>query len=211
MCTVAGTFFGKAARIVHSYTTEIQPLAEQVNRLLDHNQETVERQRTHVGNLAHALKTPLSVMLAEAGTHKGDLPDMVRKQTEVMKAQVDHHLRRARAAARAAHGLGEKTPVGEVVDELAVMLERVFQSKDVEIDWRAPDDLAFLGERQDLQEILGNLMENACKWSTRRVRVSAGASGLGQMIAVIEDDGSGRPREVILSRPFALLPKSGLV
>jgi signal transduction histidine kinase len=213
---IANVRKGRAARIEHIYPLEIQPLAEQVNRLLDHNQEVVERQRTHVGNLAHALKTPLSVMLAEAEAEKGLLADTVRKQTEVMKGQVDHHLRRARAAARAAHGLGERTPVGEVVDELAVMLERVFQSKDVEIDWRAPDDLAFLGERQDLQEILGNLMENACKWSARRVRVSAGASGLGQMIVVVEDDGPGLPedqREAVLKRGTRLdedAPGSGL-
>ena len=206
---------GKAARIVRSYPLEIQPLAEQVNRLLDHNQETVERQRTHVGNLAHALKTPLSVMLSEAGSQKGDLPDMVRKQTEVMKAQVDHHLRRARAAARA-QLLGERTPIADVLDEMAVMLERVFEEKSVEIDWRAPDELGFRGERQDLQEILGNLMENACKWSTRRVRVSAGASGLGQMIAVVEDDGRGVPadqRDGMLKRGARLdedAPGSGL-
>lgn len=207
---------GKAARIEHAYPTEIQPLAEQVNRLLDHNQEVVERQRTHVGNLAHALKTPLSVMLTEAGTDQGPLADIVRRQSEVMKGQVDHHLRRARAAARAAHGLGEKTPVGEVLDEMAVMLERVFQSKGVEIDWRAPDELAFLGERQDLQEILGNLIENACIWSRRRVRISAGASGLGQMIAVVEDDGPGLPadqRDGVLKRGARLdenAPGSGL-
>jgi len=213
---IANVRKGRAARIEQAYPIEIQPLAQQVNRLLDHNQEVVDRQRTHVGNLAHALKTPLSVMLAEAEGQTGPLADIVRKQTEVMKGQVDHHLRRARAAARAAHGLGERTPVGDVVDELAVMLERVFQSKDVEIDWRAPDDLAFLGERQDLQEILGNLMENACKWSTRRVRVSAGASGLGQMIAVIEDDGPGLPedqREAVLQRGTRLdedAPGSGL-
>ncbi|WP_439472616.1 sensor histidine kinase [Brevundimonas sp.] len=206
---------GKAARIVHSYPVEIQPLAEQVNRLLDHNQETVERQRTHVGNLAHALKTPLSVMLAEAGTQQGPLPDMVRKQTEVMKAQVDHHLRRARAAARA-QLLGERTPIAEVLDEMAVMLERVFEWKTVEIDWRAPDDLGFRGERQDLQEILGNLMENACKWSKRRVRISAGATGLGQMVVVVEDDGPGLPedqREAALQRGMRMdetTPGSGL-
>jgi signal transduction histidine kinase len=206
---------GKAARIVHSYPVEIQPLAEQVNRLLDHNQETVERQRTHVGNLAHALKTPLSVMLAEAGTQQGPLPDMVRKQTEVMKAQVDHHLRRARAAARA-QLLGERTPIAEVLDEMAVMLERVFEWKKVEIDWRAPDDLGFRGERQDLQEILGNLMENACKWSKRRVRISAGATGLGQMVVVVEDDGPGLPedqREAALQRGMRMdetTPGSGL-
>ena len=213
---IANVRKGRAARIEKDYPTEIQPLAEQVNRLLDHNQEVVDRQRTHVGNLAHALKTPLSVMLAEAGSDTGPLADIVRRQSEVMKGQVDHHLRRARAAARAAHGLGERTPVGEVIDELAVMLERVFQSKDVEIDWRAPDELAFLGERQDLQEILGNLMENACKWSNRRVRVSAGASGLGHMIAVVEDDGSGLPadqREAVMKRGARLdedAPGSGL-
>jgi len=192
---------GKAARIARSYPMEIQPLAEQVNRLLAHNQETVERQRTHVGNLAHALKTPLSVMLAEAGAQKGALPDMVRKQTEVMKAQVDHHLRRARAAARA-QMLGERTPIAEVLDEMAVMLERVFEEKGVVIDWRAPDELAFRGERQDLQELLGNLMENACKWAKRRVRVSAGPTGLGQMVVVVEDDGPGLPEE---QREAALL------
>ena len=184
-------------------------------RLLDHNQETVERQRTHVGNLAHALKTPLSVMLAEAGSQKGSLPDMVRKQTEVMKAQVDHHLRRARAAARA-QMLGERTPIAEVLDEMAVMLERVFEEKAVEIDWRAPDELGFRGERQDLQEILGNLMENACKWAKRRVRVSAGPTGLGQMVVVVEDDGPGLPpdqREAALERGARMdetTPGSGL-
>jgi signal transduction histidine kinase len=206
---------GKAARIAHSYPLEIQPLAEQVNQLLDHNQETVERQRTHVGNLAHALKTPLSVMLAEAGTQQGVLPDMVRKQTEVMKAQVDHHLRRARAAARA-QSLGERTPIAEVLDEMAVMLERVFEEKGVEIDWRAPDELGFRGERQDLQEILGNLIENACKWAKRRVRISAGATGLGQMVVVVEDDGPGLPedqREAALQRGMRMdetTPGSGL-
>lgn len=206
---------GKAARIARSYPTEIQPLAEQVNRLLDHNQETVERQRTHVGNLAHALKTPLSVMLAEAGSQKGDLPDMVRKQTEVMKAQVDHHLRRARAAARA-QLLGERTPIAEVLDEMAVMLERVFEEKAIEIDWRAPDELGFRGERQDLQEILGNLMENACKWAKRRVRITAGPTGLGQMVVVVEDDGPGLPedqREAALERGARMdetTPGSGL-
>jgi len=206
---------GKAARIVHSYPLEIQPLAEQVNRLLDQNQETVERQRTHVGNLAHALKTPLSVMLAEAGSQKGELPDLVRRQTEVMKAQVDHHLRRARAAARA-HVLGERTPIAEVLDEMAVMLERVFEEKGVEIDWRAPDNLGFRGERQDLQEILGNLMENACKWAQRRVRISAGPTHLGQMVVVVEDDGPGLPaeqREAALERGARMdetTPGSGL-
>lgn len=181
---------GKAQRVMRGYPREIQPLAEEVNGLLEHNQEVVERQRTHVGNLAHALKTPLSVMLAEVNGKSGALPDLVRRQTEVMKGQVDHHLRRARAAARAKVG-GELTAVPEVLDELAVMMERVFQDREVLIDWRAPDDLSFRGERQDLQEILGNLIENACKWAKRKVRVVAGPAGVGRMVVVIEDDGPG--------------------
>ncbi|NBB64979.1 sensor histidine kinase [Pseudomonas sp. ODNR1LW] len=213
---IAAVRKGRSARIERAYPLEIQPLAEQVNRLLDHNQEVVDRQRTHVGNLAHALKTPISVMLAEAGTQEGQLPELVRRQTRVMQGQVDHHLRRARAAARAAHGLGEVTPVPEVLDELAVMIEQVFRDKGAEIDWRAPDDLAFLGERQDLQEVLGNLIENAAKFSKRRVRVSAGENGLGQMVVVVEDDGPGVPadqREAMMKRGARLdesAPGSGL-
>jgi signal transduction histidine kinase len=154
-------------------------------------------------------------MLAETEGDQTALADLVRRQSEVMKGQVDHHLRRARAAARA-HVVGERTPVAEVLDEMAVMLERVFQSKDVEIDWRAPDDLGFLGERQDLQEILGNLIENACKWCRHRVRISAGANGLGQMVVVVEDDGAGLPedrRDEVLKRGARLdedAPGSGL-
>ena len=185
---------GNAARISRRYPNEIAPLAEQLNMLLDHNQEVVERQRTHVGNLAHALKTPLSVMLAEAEGQTGLLPETVRRQTGIMKAQVDHHLRRARAAARA-QGTGERTRVDEVLDEMAVMLERVFQSKGVVIDWRAPESLHFRGERQDFQEIVGNLMENACKWGRGRVRVSAAPDGDAELILTIEDDGAGLPPE----------------
>lgn len=206
---------GRAARIDAAYPLEIQPLAEQVNRLLAHNQEVVERQRTHVGNLAHALKTPLSVMLAEANSQQGFLPDLIRRQTQVMQAQVDHHLRRARAAARA-QSFGERTPFDEVADELAVMLERVFETKGVEIDWRAPDALAFQGERQDLQEILGNLMENACKWCRRRVRVVAVELRPGVMRVTVEDDGEGLAedqRETVVRRGARLdenAPGSGL-
>ena len=206
---------GRAARISGDYPVEIAPLAEQLNKLLDHNQEVVERQRTHVGNLAHALKTPLSVMLAETEGQSGPLPEIVRRQSEIMRAQVDHHLRRARAAARA-QGSGERTAVAEVLDEMAVMLERVFQSKGVVIDWRAPDELMFRGERQDLQEMVGNLLENACIWGERRVKVSAGGMGLGRLLLVIEDDGPGLPedrRDEVLKRGTRLdedVPGTGL-
>lgn len=207
---------GKAQRLNHAYPPEIEPLADELNVLLDHNQAVVERQRTHVGNLAHALKTPLSVMLTEAGAEENTLADVVRRQATIMRGQVDHHLRRARAAARA-QTAGERTPVEDVIDEMAVMLERVFQEKGVQIDWRVEDGLCFRGERQDLQEIVGNVLENACKYGKSRVWATAGPSGdPGRMRLVVEDDGPGLPearREEVLKRGSRLdetEPGSGL-
>ena len=192
---------GKAERLVADYPVELQPLASELNALLDHNAEVVERQRTHVGNLAHALKTPVAVLLAEAEARPGELAEVVRRQAEAMHGHVDHHLRRARAAARSQTS-GERTSVEPVLDELAVTLERVFQDKNdgagVEIDWRAPDDLCFQGERQDLLELAGNVMENAGKWCRRRVRVTAEkieGSEPPRMRLAVEDDGPGLPVE----------------
>jgi signal transduction histidine kinase len=132
-----------------------------------------------------------------------------------MRQQVDHHLRRARAAARM-QGQGERTSVAEVLDELARTLERIFRDKGVSIDWDAPDDLHFLGERQDLMEIAGNAMENACKWCRGRVRVRAAALSPEQLTLVVEDDGAGLPadrREEVVRRGARLdesAPGSGL-
>lgn len=212
---VADVRRGKAEKLSDDYPTELEPLAEELNALVRHNQETVERQRTHVGNLAHALKTPISVMLAEAELHPGPLAEVVTRQTAAMRQQVDHHLRRARAAART-QGPGERTDVSEVLDELARTLERIFQDKGLEIDWDAPDDLFFLGERQDFMEIAGNGMENAGKWGRRRVRVRAAPDGEERMVLTIEDDGPGLPpdrREEVVKRGARLdesAPGSGL-
>lgn len=206
---------GKAERVVQAYPTELTPLADELNALMAHNQEVVERQRTHVGNLAHALKTPLSVMLTEAGQEEGALSEVVTRQAEAMRLQVDHHLRRARAAART-QGSGERTSVAEVLDELSRTLERIFSEKPVEIDWDAADDLFFLGERQDLLELAGNAMENGCKWSKGRVRVRAEAISPERLRLIVEDDGPGltpEGRETALARGARLdesAPGSGL-
>ncbi len=122
---VASVRTGRAERVAGDYPTELEPLAFELNALVAHNQEVVERQRTHVGNLAHALKTPLSVMLTEAGQRPGPLAEVVTRQAETMREQVDHHLRRARAAARS-QGQGERTLVAPVLEELSRTLERVF-------------------------------------------------------------------------------------
>jgi signal transduction histidine kinase len=212
---VASVRRGKAERLHGSYPSELAPLTEELNALVAHNQEVVERQRTHVGNLAHALKTPISVMLAEAGQRPGPLAEVVVRQAEAMRGQVDHHLRRARAAART-QGQGERTSVAEVLDELARTLQRIFRDKGVDIDWDAEEDLFFRGERQDLLEIVGNAMENACKWGRRHVRVRVVLLGQERLRICIDDDGPGLPeaeREAVLRRGARLdesAPGSGL-
>jgi signal transduction histidine kinase len=213
---VADVRRGKAERLQADYPSELRPLTDELNALVAHNQETVERQRTHVGNLAHALKTPISVMITESSQRPGPLAEVVTRQAEVMRQQVDHHLRRARAAARSQGGQGERTSVAEVLDELARTLERIFRSKGVEIDWDAPDDLWFLGERQDFMEIAGNAMENAGKFGRRKVRVRAVATGPEHMRLTVEDDGPGLPpdrRDEVIRRGARLdenAPGSGL-
>ena len=206
---------GKAERVMQTYPTELTPLADELNALMAHNQDVVERQRTHVGNLAHALKTPWSVMLAEAGGEQSALSRVVTRQAEAMRLQVDHHLRRARAAART-QGLGERTSVAEIVDELARALTQISSDKGVEIDWDVPEDLLFSGERQDLLELVGNAMENATKWCRARVRVRAVAGEAGWLTLTVEDDGPGlspQQREAALPRGARLdesAPGSGL-
>jgi signal transduction histidine kinase len=192
---VAAVRVGQSERIMGRYPSELEPLAAELNALMAHTQQVVERQRTHVGNLAHALKTPLSVMLAEAGQQPGEpapssLADVVIRQVRTMEQHVDHHLRRARAAARA-QGQGERTPVAPVLEDLSRTLEKIFRGKLPEIEWDCPEDLLFLGERQDLLEIAGNVMENACKWSRGRVRVAARPAGPRQFRISVEDDGPG--------------------
>jgi signal transduction histidine kinase len=214
---VAAVRMGSLERVEGHYPTELEPLASELNALVEHNQQVVERQRTHVGNLAHALKTPLSVMLTEARQRPGTLAEVVTRQAATMSQQVDHHLRRARAAARN-QALGERTQVAPVTEDLGRTLERIFQDKVRAIDVDCPEALWFQGERQDLLEIVGNVMENACKWCDARVRVTAGASpGRGrQLLITVEDDGPGLPedqRETVLRRGARLdesAPGSGL-
>ena len=212
---VADLRSGRAESLLRTYPRELRPLADQLNALMRHNRDTLERQRAHVGNLAHALKTPLAVLTTAASRETGVLADMVSQQAGVMVRQVDHHLRRARAAARHA-GAGQSTGVAAVLDEIARTLGRLYAGKGPRIDWDAPEELVFLGERQDLLEMAGNLLENACKWGRGRVRVDAEADGTDRLFLTIDDDGPGlapAEREAAMARGARLdesAPGSGL-
>ncbi len=205
---------GRTERLSQDYPTELQPVADELNNLIDHNRDVVERQRTHVGNLAHALKTPISAILMEAEASPGPLADLVQRQAQAMRGHVDHHLRRARAAARS-QTLGERTPVAPVVEELSRLMEKVYRNTDLDIDPGAAG-LDFAGERQDLLEIVGNVLENACKWSRSAVILRVEPLANRQFRVVIEDDGPGLPagkRQEMLARGARLdegAPGSGL-
>jgi signal transduction histidine kinase len=190
---------GDAQRIVGSFPPEIAPLADELNMLVDSNHEIIERARTHVGNLAHALKTPISVIVNEAESEQSQLADKVREQTQLMRDQVQYYLDRARAAARAA-AVGSVTDVEPVVASMVRTFTKVCQARGIRFDGTTEPGLRFRGEKQDLEEMLGNLVDNAGKWSHSTVRITAErgpdfAHERPSLAIYIDDDGPGLAKE----------------
>ena len=139
--------------------------------MIDANREIVERARTHVGNLAHALKTPLSVIVNEAAARGNDpLAHKVLEQTDIMRDQVARQLERARLAARSTV-IGTLIDVPPVVTALARTMEKLYRARDIAIDVDVPEHARFRGEQQDLEEMIGNLVDNGCKWALSRVAI----------------------------------------
>ena len=180
---------GRQAALSGDYPAEVMPLSEELNKLLEHNRAIVTRARTHVGNLAHALKTPLAVLRNEA-TGDSQLDDVVRRQSESMRSNVEHYLTRAQAAARA-EALGVRTQVLEAADGIARVMNKLFAADGKSVLVEIPEALFVRTERQDLEEILGNLLDNACKWATSSVTISAAAAEAGLIVINIDDDGPG--------------------
>ncbi len=187
---------GEAERISGEFPQDVAPLAAEVNLLLDANRGVVERARTQVGNLAHALKTPLSVIVNEADSNSPKLADKVREQAGVMRRQVSFYLDRARAVARAG-AAGSATEVRPVIEGLVRTFEKVYRDRPLSFSIVAQDGLRFRGESQDLTDLIGNLLDNAGKWARERVVVHAerdpnpDAAGRLYFIARIDDDGPG--------------------
>jgi signal transduction histidine kinase len=187
---------GEADRVVGEYPRDIAPLATDLNLLLDTNREILDRARTQVGNLAHALKTPLSIVVNEAENAPDEVALRIREQAGLMRDQVNYYLDRARAAALAGT-LGTLTEIEPVIAGLTRTFTKIYRDKDLDIHMAITPGLRFRGERQDLEEMAGNLIDNAAKWATGKVLVEAIVNRddpqRPQFFLAIEDDGPGLP------------------
>ncbi|WP_247653711.1 ATP-binding protein [Labrenzia sp. PHM005] len=190
---------GEADRIDEELPREIAPLAVELNSLIGSNREIVERARTHVGNLAHGLKTPLSVISNEARATDGPLADKVTEQAGIMSDQIQHHLERARMAAQR-RVIGVSCDARPVLERLVRAMTKIYRERDIRMECPQDVDLRFRGESQDLEEMSGNLIDNACKWAQSSVQVTAGpipgaVSGREMFEVLVEDDGPGLTKE----------------
>lgn len=184
---------GDVDRLEGDFPTEVVPLVSEINTLIAANRRTVERARTHAGNLAHALKTPLSVLRNEAGSGSDPLSQQVREQTASMERQIAYHLDRARMAANS-RVIGVATPVRPVLESLQRALERIHADKGITFKIKCSNTVRFRGEKQDLEEIIGNLVDNACKWASTRVNVKVTHEpGASHFVLAVDDDGPGIP------------------
>ncbi len=195
--SIADIRSGRAERLEGAFPVEIAPLARETNALIDANREIVERARTHVGNLAHAIKTPLSVIINEATAHRADpIGAKIMEQADVMRDQVAHHLERARIAARVTI-VSTITEVAPTIEALRRTMEKIHRDRDLVIEAKADPAAKFRGERQDLEEMAGNLVDNACKWASSRVSIEVAVEPPAQAGAppnlrlIVDDDGRG--------------------
>ena len=206
---------GATPRMEGSFPTEIMPLVTEFNSVLAQNTEAAERARTQAGNLAHALKTPLSVLANAANGREDALARLVTTQVETARKQVDYHLARAQAAATARQP-GTRTPLQPIIDGLMRTMRHIHAGRNLMLI--APSQatsLAFRGEAHDLQEMLGNLIDNACKWARTRVEIQARHED-NRLVITVDDDGKGiaiDQRDAVLQRGIRAdqqIPGTGL-
>jgi signal transduction histidine kinase len=196
---------GRERRLQGAYPSEVQPLVDDLNALLAHNEQIVTRANARAGDLAHGLKTPLAVLANEAGglaeTGDAELAATIAQQVALMQRQVDYHLAHARAAAAGAMPHA-RSSIAESADGLRRALLRLHAPRGLRIDVTVDPAEVFHGRREDLDEMLGNLLDNACKWARSRVGVSSTRTA-DRVTIVVEDDGDGLDasmRERVLQR-----------
>jgi signal transduction histidine kinase len=189
---------GAAQRLDGRFPAEIAPLADETNALIENNRRIVERARTQVGNLAHSLKTPLAVLINEGRALGGAKGSLISEQAAAMQQQVEHYLTRARVAAQR-DSVVYRTPVRPLLERLVRVIEKLSRGKTVSFS-PPSGEIIFAGEREDLEEIVGNLLDNAMKWGRSRIAVAARelttvADQPRSFSITIEDDGPGIPED----------------
>lgn len=186
---------GKAERLPRDFPSDVQPLADELNYLLDHNETLLKRARNQLGDLAHSVKNPLTVIRNEARTMSGKQGQLILDQSHVMANSIDHYLSRARIYGKQ-DAIGYRTNVKSVIDDLSFAVEHIHKDRAISVELQRLDDKWFRGEAQDLEEMAGNLIDNAFKWAKTKVVVSC-TSDHNELALVIEDDGPGIAEEEI--------------
>ena len=197
---------GRERRMDGAYPSEVQPLVDDLNALLDHREKAITRAIARSGDLAHGLKTPLAILAQEAERARGagqhEIAAAIDQQVDRMRRQVDYHLAHARAVASGTTA-GARSSVRKSADGLARALLRVHAERNIAVNVQVAEDVTVRAQREDLDEMLGNLMDNACKWARQTVVVSLVAEAPDHVTIIVDDDGDGIPpnlREAVLQR-----------
>jgi signal transduction histidine kinase len=203
---LTGLRAGQERRMDGAFPSEVQPLVDDLNALLEHREQAIQRAVARSGDLAHGLKTPLAILAQEAARARAagqhEIAAAIDQQVERMSRQVTYHLAQARAAASGAAGGGQSS-VKESAGGLARALLRLHAERGIDIDVNVDDSVTVRVQREDLDEMLGNLLDNACKWARRRIEVTAAARVDDVITIIVDDDGSGIAsdlREAVLQR-----------
>ena len=192
---ISDIHLGTADKLDGDFPEDVQPLVDELNNLLEHNSVLLRRARNQMGDLAHSIKNPLTVINNEAHNMAPEQRELILNQTDAISTSVDHHLTRARAFGTG-NVLGSRARIRTVAEDLEFALQRIYSDRELVFDLSGLHDCSFRGESQDLEEMLGNLMDNACKWAKSRVVVSCQGRS-GRTILTVEDDGPGIPDDQV--------------
>ncbi|PSU35933.1 ATP-binding protein [Photobacterium lutimaris] len=181
---------GQTSELSGIYPAEIRPVVDDLNALLFHYQELLDRARNHAGNLSHALKTPIAVLNNEVTHLNKQEQSRLQPSLQQLQQHIDYHLGRARMAG-ASNILSAKTAPSARVDAISMAMDKVYADRGVVLVNELDSDLLVAIEKRDLDEILGNLIENSYKWAKGLIRVHQPEQTTENLLLVIEDDGPG--------------------
>jgi len=180
---------GKTRRLPQDFPSDVQPLVNELNFLLDHNELLLKRARNQLGDLAHAVKNPLTVIRNEARSMENKQGQLILDQSQAMAGSIDHCLSRASVYGKR-DAIGYRTSVEPVIDDLIYAVKHIYQDRDIEFQLSGLSEHWFRGEVQDLEEMAGNLIDNACKWAKSQVVVQC-VTEKNRLVLAVDDDGPG--------------------